>query len=61
MTAGWGIRSIHCKACEDEFEPEGYVGEDGAFCSDDCEEFWERLTRYEEIYIDARYGSAPVF
>lgn len=52
---------VHCRRCGDAFEPDGYVGEDGAFCSDSCEEAEAYGRWVSEIYDQARYGGAPMF
>lgn len=51
------LGEVHCRRCGDAFEPDGYVGEEGALCSSECEEGELNQLAYDE----ARYGSAPVF
>jgi hypothetical protein len=55
------IGDVHCRHCGDEFEPDGYVDEDGAFCSVSCEEFSDDERSDRQAYDEARYGAARVF
>ena len=55
------LGEVHCHWCGDAFEPEGYVGEDGAFCSDDCEDEFDDERGDLEAYAAARYGAAAVY
>lgn len=59
------LGEVHCHWCGDAFEPEGIPSLDGPdFCSDDCQEDSETEEACqrdcEEIYNEARYGSAAV-
>lgn len=55
------LGEVYCRWCGDAFEPEGYVGEDGAFCSDGCEATSEAVEYGRQEYNEARYGGAAVF
>lgn len=47
MTAGWGWSVAFCSACQDEYDPEGYVSEDEpGFCSYECGEAWDAEVAY---------------
>jgi len=58
--------SAWCTWCGEQFAPAEYApapvdpGEP-RFCSDACEEAYNDSAEFEDLYREARYGSAPVW